>query len=366
VTTGGVEQFRFGSNSVSPGSKNLIENGAMNVNQRGTVTGLGGTNNVYSGIDRWLFRAEGVGQARVNTSKSAQSSANSLIMKGVRNAIEIDVTTAESAVAAGECLMLAQKLEAQNLQHLLYGTSGAKDMTLSFVMKSPKAGTHCVSINQGDANRSYIAEFTMASANVFEYFSMTIPGDTGGAINNDTGEGMRLHFPLTAGTNFHASAGSWFNGEDYATSNQQNLLDNASNNIYISAVQLEVGSAFTGFEFEDFGTTLQKCQRVLVSVGDNLFGNALAYGFASATSATVFTSGITLPVTMRANPSFSGDSDWIQGVFRGTGYNGTGGSQSLFRNSVLFTTTGASSMTAGDGGYYVYRGGKSGFISAEL
>jgi len=366
VTTGGVEQFRFGSNSVSPGSKNLIENGAMNVNQRGTVTGLGGTNNVYSGIDRWLFRAEGVGQARVNTSRSAQSSANSLIMKGVRNAIEIDVTTAESSVAAGECLMLAQKLEAQNLQHLLYGTSGAKDMTLSFVMKSPKAGTHCVSINQGDANRSYIAEFTMASANVFEYFSMTIPGDTGGAISNDTGEGMRLHFPLTAGTNFHASAGSWFNGEDYATSNQQNLLDNASNNIYISAVQLEIGSVFTGFEFEDFGTTLQKCQRVLVSVGDNLFGNAFAYGSASATSATVFTSVIILPVTMRANPSFSGDSDWIQGVFRGTGYNGTGGSQSLFRNSVLFTTTGASSMTAGDGGYYVYRGGKSGFISAEL
>jgi len=366
VTTGGVEQFRFGSNSVSPGSKNLIENGAMNVNQRGTVTGLGGTNNVYSGIDRWLFRAEGVGQARVNTSRSAQSSANSLIMKGVRNAIEIDVTTAESAVAAGECLMLAQKLEAQNLQHLLYGTSGAKDMTLSFVMKSPKAGTHCVSINQGDANRSYIAEFTMASANVFEYFSMTIPGDTGGAISNDTGEGMRLHFPLTAGTNFHASAGSWFNGEDYATSNQQNLLDNASNNIYISAVQLEIGSVFTGFEFEDFGTTLQKCQRVLVSVGDNLFGNAFAYGSASATSATVFTSVIILPVTMRANPSFSGDQDWIQGVFRGTGYNGTGGSTSLFRNSVLFTTTGASSMTAGDGGYYVYRGGKSGFISAEL
>jgi len=366
VTTGGVEQFRFGSNSVSPGSKNLIENGAMNVNQRGTVTGLGGTNNVYSGIDRWLFRAEGVGQARVNTSRSAQSSANSLIMKGVRNAIEIDVTTAESAVAAGECLMLAQKLEAQNLQHLLYGTSGAKDMTLSFVMKSPKSGTHCVSINQGDANRSYIAEFTMASANVFEYFSMTIPGDTGGAISNDTGEGMRLHFPLTAGTNFHASAGSWFNGEDYATSNQQNLLDNASNNIYISAVQLEIGSVFTGFEFEDFGTTLQKCQRVLVSVGDNLFGNAFAYGSASATSATVFTSVIILPVTMRANPSFSGDSDWIQGVFRGTGYNGTGGSQSLFRKSVLFTTTGASSMTAGDGGYYVYRGGKSGFISAEL
>ena len=366
ITTGGVEQFRFGSNSVSPGSKNLVENGGMNVSQRGTITGQGGTNNVYTAIDRWLFRAEGVGQARVSTSLSSLSLANTLLTQGCRNAIEIDCTTAEAAVAAGECLMLAQKFEAQNLQHLLFGTSGAKDLTLSFAMRSPKTGTHCVSINQGDANRSYIAEFTIAVADTLEHFSIAIPGDTGGAISNDTGEGMRLHFPLTAGTNFHNTAGSWFNGEDYATSNQQNLLDNTANNIYVSAVQLEIGSVFTGFEFEDFGTTLQKCQRVLVSVGDNSFGSAFAYGPASATSATVFTSVITLPVTMRANPSFSGDSDWIQGVFRGTGYNGTGGSQGLFRNSVLFTTTGASSMTAGDGGYYVYRGGKSGFISAEL
>ena len=297
VVTGGVEQFRFGSNSVSPGSKNLIENGGMNVSQRGSQTGQGGTNNVYSALDRWLFRAEGVGQARVNTSISEQSDANSLIMKGVRNAIEIDVTTAESSVAAGECLMLAQKLEARNLQHLLYGTSGAKDMTLSFVMKSPKAGTHCVSINQGDANRSYIAEFTMASANTFEYFSLTIPGDTSGDIDNNNGEGMRLHFPFTAGTNFHNTAGSWFNGEDYATSNQQNLLDNTSNNIYISAVQLEVGGVFTGFEFEDYGTTLAKCQRYFQRFSDLDAGMAFANGHAITTTRT--RAAIMLPVRLR-------------------------------------------------------------------
>jgi len=297
VVTGGVEQFRFGSNSVSPGSKNLIENGGMNVSQRGTLTGQGGSSNVYTAIDRWLFRAEGVGQARVSTSKSSLSVANALLTQGCRNAIEIDCTTAESSVAAGECLVLAQKMEAQNLQHLLFGTSGAKDLTLSFAMRSPKSGTHCVSILQGDANRSYIAEFTIASADTLEHFSMTIPGDTSGTINNDVGSGMRLHFPLTAGTNFHNTAGSWFSGEDYATSNQQNLLDNTANNIYISAVQLEVGGVFTGFEFEDYGTTLLKCQRVLQLCGNGAVGGGR--------TANVAYFGLQFFPVMRAVPSLT-------------------------------------------------------------
>ena len=328
ITTGGVEQFRFGSNSVSPGSKNLIENGAMNVSQRGAITGQGGTNNVYSALDRWLFRAEGVGQARVSTQISAQSDGNSLIMKGCRNAIEIDCTTAESSVAAGECLMLAQKLEAQNLQHLLFGTSGAKDLTLSFVMKSPKSGTHCVSINQGDANRSYIAEFTMDSANTFQHFSLTIPGDTSGDIDNNNGEGMRLHFPLTAGTTFHNTAGSWFNGEDYATSNQQNLLDNTSNNIYISAVQLEVGGAFTGFEFEDYGTTLNKCWRYF-RLQDTT--SMRVFGGTYDINANTASGPITFPVEMRAAPTIA--------------FNGT--YQTVRSGSVVDTSVGHSASYVG-------------------
>ena len=339
ITAGGVEQFRFGSNPAAQGSKNLIENGGMNVTQRGAITGQGGTNNVYSALDRWLFRAEGVGQARVSTQISAQSDANSLIMKGCRNAIEIDCTTAESSVAAGECLMLAQKLEAQNLQHLLYGTSGAKDMTLSFVMKSPKAGTHCVSINQGDANRSYIAEFTMASANTFEYFSMTIPGDTSGDIDNNTGEGMRLHFPLTAGTNFHNTAGSWFNGEDYATSNQQNLLDNTANNIYISAVQLEIGGVFTGFEFEDYGTTLWRCQRYLAVLSDS--SGSKTWSPAACHSTAACTGVVTLPRVMRAAPtmSVSDPAHW-----QATTSSGNTAGNSISFEAQMATTTGQIAM----------------------
>ena len=369
ITAGGVEQFRFGSNPVSPGSKNLIENGAMNVSQRGAITGQGGTNNVYSALDRWLFRAEGVGQARVSTQISAQSDGNSLIMKGCRNAIEIDCTTSESSVSSNECLMLAQKLEAQNLQHLLFGTSGAKDLTLSFVMKSPKAGTHCVSINQGDANRSYIAEFTMASANTFQHFSLTIPGDTSGDIDNNNGEGMRLHFPLTAGTNFHNTAGSWFNGEDYATSNQQNLLDNTSNNIYISAVQLEVGSVFTGFEFEDYTTTYAKCQRYLYRLQE-FSTNAVGIASGAYMSTTVADFLVQFPVEMRAAPTLSVSAVGDFKVSANSQVNDTTAMATVYGGStqttILRTTT--ASAAGGEGALLRTDGSAGGFIqySAEL
>ena len=306
VTTAKIADANVTTAKLAAGSaligKNLIENGAMNVSQRGSQTGQGGTSNVYTAIDRWLFRAEGVGEARVSTSQSSLSVANNLLTQGCRNAIEIDCTTAESSVAAGECLMLAQKVEARNLQHLLFGTSGAKDLTLSFAMRSPKSGTHCVSILQGDANRSYIAEFTIASADTLEHFSMTIPGDTGGTINNDTGSGMRLHFPLTAGTNFHNTAGSWFSGEDYATSNQQNLLDNTANNIYITAVQLEVGGVFTGFEFEPISVTLAKCFRYYYQATEAADGH---FGPGFGESTTQLSCSISLPTEMRANPTLT-------------------------------------------------------------
>lgn len=300
VTTGGVEQFRFGSNPVT--SKNLIINGAMTVAQRGTLTGQGGTTNTYTACDRWKLREEGPGTARVTTSQDALSAANAVLTKGSRYALKADCTTAESSVAAGEALLICQSLEAQNLQMLDQGAASAKSFALSFAVSSPKSGTHCVALLQGDANRYYIAEYTVASADTFEHFKIIIPGDTSGQINNDTGEGMRITFPLTVGTNMHGSAGAWSNGEKYSTSNQQNLMDNVSNNFFVTSVQIEEGAVCTDFAHEDISTTLAKCQRYfnrLVDGDQQALPNPMQYSADSGMASYSY------PVAMRATPSLS-------------------------------------------------------------
>ena len=240
------------SSAVGQLGKNLVTNGGANVSQRGTQTGQ---YNAYTAVDQFWFQEAGSVQARFTTTQDGSGGG------GHANSLKLDCTTAESTVAAGDLLNLQHRIEAQHLQHLQWGTASAKDVTLSFWMSSPKTGTHCVSLYQADATRSYIAEFTIAVVNTFEYFSVTIPGDTGGTINDDTGPGLYVSFPLLSGGNWQAAAGSWLASQDYTTSNQQNLADNTSNNIFVTGVQLEVGSVATDFEHEDIGTTLAKCQR---------------------------------------------------------------------------------------------------------
>ena len=285
---------------------------------------------------------------------------------GFPNFIRYDVTTAEAAVGALEYTAIQHRIEGNNVKHLKFGTASAVSLTLSFWMRSPKTGTHCVALSTNSSVLVQNQEFTVAVADTWEEHTVTFTPETSGGISETTTEGLRLIFPIICGSSYQGAAGTWSGSFFAATSNQQNLADNTANNIDITGVQLEVGSVATDFEHEDIGTTLAKCQRYLISVGDNAYGPALAFGPASAASATVFDVTVQHPVYMRASPTFSGDLDWPQGVFRTTGYNGTGGSISAWIGVTKFNVTGASGMTAGDGGYYVYRGAKSGFLSAEL
>jgi len=301
--------------------KNLVDNGGMKISQRGTITGQGGVTNTYTAIDRWKIREEGPGAARFTTSQDTLSEANSGLARGCRTALKVDCTTAEAGVAAGEFVGICHSLEAQNLQMLEYENPAAKSMVLSFTVSSPKSGTHCVALLQSDDNRHYIAEFTVTSADTFEHFSMVIPGDPDGSIDNDTGEGMRITFPLTAGTNFHGTAGSWQGGEEYATSNQQNLMDNTANNFLLSAVQLEVGTLVSDFEHEDFGVTYLKCKRHLPFYFDAANNSNFRFAFGAAYSTNNFQCILPFLVPPRAAVTISVDSI---GNWRAESGDGTG------------------------------------------
>jgi hypothetical protein len=270
VVAGGTEQFRFGSNEIAP--QNLLVNGAMTVAQRPTVTGMGDTNGARTAVDMWLVDTDGASnEGRFTTSQDSTSPA------GFGSSLKIDTTTAESAVAAGDLNVIETRNEAQDLQQLDWGTAAAKDVTLSFWFRSPKTGTHCVAMFAQDSNRSMVKEFTIASADTFEYFALTFAGDTGGtAFADDTGAGFWVAFPLVCGSNYQISADTWTANNRYATSSQQNLLDNTANNVYISGVSLVVGAVAGDFQHQSYDTTLAKClryyERITGDVGSQIVG----------------------------------------------------------------------------------------------
>jgi len=311
---------------VSQLGKNLIDNGESSVNQRGTQTGLGASGSYLN--DRWKYEASGSGETgRFTASKGTG-------ITGAAGSQRIEVTTADAVLAAGHLYLVTQKIEAQNLQHLLYGTASAKSLTYQAVFKTDVAGDYTLKFLAPDGSRTYVTTITLVGDGSQEAFTFTLPGDTSGTINNDTGVGLEVMLTLAAGSNFQGGTEDAWTAEannTYGAANTVNFFATVGNYIEFSLCQLEVGSVATDFEHEDYGTTLIKCQRYLRTYSQVSGVNPhIAQGFGYNTTRGWFT--IDLNPAMRAAPTMS--------------YVGTANQLNMFYDAVTL-------YVATDGGTYL-------------
>ena len=287
-------------NSVTPNAnnvigKNLIINGAMQIAQRGTgFAGL--TDDAYT-LDRWQFAV--FGSSGHGTYSIFQ---DSVAPDGFGSSIKIGCTTADTSLASDVAVVLRQRLEGQNLQLFQYATSNAKDVTLSFWVRSNLTGTGVVNLYNVDANKHAGATYTINSSNTWERKTVTIAGDTSSGFDNNNGNSLEVRFFLAAGTDFSSGTqvNTWSSrtSANDATDLTLNIGSSISNAIYITGVQLEVGDAATEFEHRPYGTELQLCQRYYFSIADdkNIYGgdwgsNGFVFSF--------------FPVEMRTMPTFT-------------------------------------------------------------
>ena len=243
-------------------NRNVIINGSMNVSARATSsTGIGASSGYFT-CDRWLFgREAGTEEARFTmTQDTASVGVDSLPFQeaGIRTALKMDVTTAESAVASGEASYIIQRIEGFNCSNLDIKT---KPITLSFYAKSDtKTGTMCASLYASSGGRHHVKEYSITTD--WQRFSLTFPADSSAtALANDNTNELQVNFALTAGSDLQVTGDQWASGFDIATSNQINFADSTDNNWYLTGVQLEIGQNETEFEREPFERTLAKCQR---------------------------------------------------------------------------------------------------------
>lgn len=275
------------------GRRNMVINGAMQVAQRGTDF-----NDVANGtytIDRFKLGKNNTDNAVINIDQVTTSP------DGFSNSLKISVGTAESALAADESLLLQHLIEAQNLQHLQNGSSGAQSVTLSFWVRSDKTGTYTAAIRKPDnTDRNQSKEYTISAADTWEHKSLTFSGDTsGGGIANDNGAGFFCDWWLAGGSNFTGGTmDTWANtATQRLSTNQVNLMD-GTNEWYITGVQLEVGTNASDFEHRSFGEELSLCQRYYWQTNRLDFGPSLGSGNVSN-----FRQFINFPTEMRAAPT---------------------------------------------------------------
>ena len=288
------------------GDKNLIINGAMRVAQRGTS----GTGEGYKSVDRFLFAAGELDNHALTQTQQAVTD-----LAGFPNSFRITTTTAESAIAADELAYVTQKIEAQNLQHLAYGTSSAKLLTLSFYVKSSVTGTFSTNLYQADDARVVNSEYTISSANTWERKEITYAADQTGVIDNNNDVGFFVVWNLALGSNYKGNAAtSWeaYNTDNWAgTGTYTDAVITTVNSTWeITGVSLEVGDVATPFEHESVATTLQKCQRYCFTVGyglgnlnaDSTYGTTRNYSSMYAAGSMI---RIDYPTTMRALPNLT-------------------------------------------------------------
>jgi hypothetical protein len=353
------------SSDVSQLGKNLIINGAMMVSQRGVnatiLSGFDSTTSSYI-ADRFVASGAGTPQNRADLKHVSTGGP-----AGFPNFIRYDVTTAEAAVGALEYTAIQQRIEGNNLKHLKFGTASAVSLTLSFWMRSPKTGTHCVALSTNSSVLVQNQEFTVAVADTWEKHTVTFTPETSGGISETTTEGLRLIFPIICGSSYQGAAGTWSGSFFAATSNQQNLADNTANNIDITGVQLEVGSVATDFEHEDYGTTLAKCQRYFwrqTATGDD--GVCMA-----RVSTTTGAAGIIFhPVVMRTTPTLDvsnvADLQLNHAATSTATTNITAGNPTIFSSRLNFIV--ASGLTVGNDCDVRFDGGGTRYLgfSSEL
>ena len=282
------------------GQRNLIINGAMQVAQRGTSHSQSPNSGGYHTVDRFSYRRTGTWSGVTAVALSQQSSG---APSGFTHFLRYAPTGSDSSTPSDTSMYIDAKLEGNSISLLALGTSAAKSFTLSFYVRSSVTGTFSVALQNNEPTKdSYVAEYTIDSANTWERKQIAVNAPTSGTFATGTSAGLALYFIVSAdassSVNGTSTIGSWLSATDARwSSNQSDGVTTSPNQTFdITGVQLEVGDTATPFEHRSYGEELALCERYY-QTGST--GWLIAVGNGEADN------GMPLRTIMRATPAFS-------------------------------------------------------------
>jgi len=317
-------------------AQQLIINSTLDLWRRGTV--FTGASNIYT-ADRF--------QIIENSAAVVDVFRNGVTVPNVRSnyAFQVDVTTADAVVDAGDNVSIQYRIEGFDLLPIADRT-----FNLTWQVRSPKTGTHCVAFRNVSDNRSYVVEYTVNSADTFEKKSISLKHDSTGVWDFTTAIGMKIDFVLMAGANFQTGTpGVWTATSDICTASGANAVDNIANNFFIARIRLNPGSQTKGLVLAG-GTIAGEEQ-----LADKYFRILPFAGRADGTS--TLSIGKSLSPPMRANPTiFQIDSgatggNILNNIFR-IGVGNVAVTAAGFRGAAIFgfeaITFSGTPLVAGD------------------
>ena len=282
-------------------NRNLIINGAMEIQQRPNSTYSSVTNG-YGEIDRFHIWANPA--SKLNYERDTEAPA------GFSHSFKITSTSAYTPTS-GNYFYVGQKIEGHNWKHLEYGSSSAKTITISFWVRSSITGTWSGIVKNNEQNRTYPWEYTISSANTWEKKTITVPGCPDGNWSTDNGAGGWIYFCIgNHSSSYLGSANSWQSSNLIGTTGSNSLVNTNGATWYMTGLKVEEGSVATDFELKLYDEELRSCQRYFYMHAHGAYvyspntPDSTAMGMATQYTITSFYGIINFPVQMRAHPSF--------------------------------------------------------------
>jgi hypothetical protein len=332
-------------------NRNLVINGAMQVAQRGT-TFAGSQVAAYRTCDRFVSNVFQLGTWTINQRTGGFGDTwEAGATERFRASFEHICTTADASPQTTDNVRVIQYIEGQNLQHLNYGQATAKQLTLSFWVKSNKTGAASFEINQPDnSNRMFSTSYTINAADTWEKKVINIPADTAGVIDNNNDRGLMLQWWLNSGPSFTGGAHSstWVAQSDTARNSTNLGVGGAVNdNWSITGVQLEVGNLATSFEHRSYGDELQRCMRYYQEYTSSTNGLGIAgAGYVETGTQTEFSFFLSTPMRTLASANIIEIGD-LEVRIGGSRFDVTGLTSVAFNDKFSLATTRVTNVNSG-------------------
>ncbi len=242
--------------STPSGRRNVLINGAQQVAQRATSKAdIGADGAAIHVTDRMSISCGGL-SGRLTMSQDSDSP------DGFANSLKFDCTTAQTSFDANDFLWFQTRIEGQDLQRFAKGTSSAKNFTFSFYVKANSARTMIAELYDADNIRHVGRTFTTTTD--WSRIEIDFGADTTGAFDDDGNLSLYVALWLASGSTYNGGTlqTSW-GAANNANRNVGgfNFLSSTDNTLFITGMQLEVGSVATEFEHRSFGEELALCQR---------------------------------------------------------------------------------------------------------
>ena len=279
--------------------RNLVQNGSMVVSQRGTSFDVNSEDKFT--LDRFSTAySSGTFECTVTQASDGP--------QGFNKSLKVACDTTYTPVTSDN-FGIRTHLEGQDFQSLGFGSAGAKDLTLSFYVKGTAKQYSCAVQFLDSSNNYHIQTRSFSVTNSWQRVVLTFEANGAAlttAIKNDNTLGFVIQWWLAAGPNdIFSEDTTWVDNPSptfHAVTGQNNFFDNASNEFYLTGVQLEVGSKATVFEHRSYGDELARCQRYYFNAADT-GGGTVSWPSLLVASGGTYIANCRFPVPMRTAPS---------------------------------------------------------------